>query len=1133
MKKVYLALALFGLIPFGSQAETKTLLNEGFEDLTSTESYSTTFPDGWTSVDSYTGNNDRYRWNIYYYEKGQISGMRCASVDAAMFSSSTDGKGPREEILLTPSMTLDDTYQLSVDWQAASASAINSKEYDFQVRVVVDGDLANAETVWSFLDADKLKECGGVDYPWSGWTVYNAKIDLSDYQGKTVKVAFVYKMLKETANVLYIDNVSVKSFVSANGPKATVTKKTYNFGQVYLGSKTYSDAITLKNEGKGTLNVTSIDYPKGVSSTIDIDKVALKPYETYDFNLVYTSAMTSTADGVVTIHTNGGDLAIRVLATKTTLPEDATFEGFENGCPPAGWTSKGWKAVQYAIEGDYSAYASASLDEDGSSLTTPRLDMSEGAQSISFMAYDEFDSDEEGATPGNDVTLEFSKDGGATWSTVWTSSTVNEIQNVTVDLGTPASDNCYLRWHYSAIDTSDEDNIPDTSIFFLDAVVLPKIYGVGGVPEASALLSPADKATDLYNKEIVLSWEQALFAEGYKLYVGSDDAATNVVNGLDLGNVTTYTIKQVDYATTYTWKVVPYNGVGDCATPNSRTFTTLSDPTVSSFPYVQGFNSETFPPVGWTSLNSGSGYTKWSNNKIDPYEGTYSASISAYVEGDESSLVTPDFNMPAGKSEVSFFWGNAMPIRLQKDNTGLRENPTTEVNEYDACYFEVYADGVWTEKARLSVRFENDDDYYWYKENIDLSEYAGKTIALRWRYVVKNYAGRGVALDLVTVSASADEKASFNASEWNAGSVNYNDQTDSADALTIMNDGANTLKVKSVEFATTNFSSNLAAGTEIAPKKGTAFTITFNAGTTAAEVSDAMTVNFESGYSVSLPVKGNALSNDTRYYNFEKDEAGVTAPKDFTTIDGDREATKAMTGMNYPQRGSAFAYTVQDDDTWNNVFDPVSGKHVLVAISPSDEQKEADDWIISQKMTATDHSQFKFYGRLWNSVTSILPENHHSIEVLVSETSNTDTSSFETVMSKTEMPYYNNKSWDLYTVDLSKYAGKDIYVALRHSCTDGLAAFFDDFYFEGFSKFGSVGSLVSYSNVRIYPNPVVSTLYITGDSSANVEIYSVAGALVKAAKGVNQVAVDDLAAGVYVVKVTTAEGTKTARVIKK
>ena len=1123
MKKIYLVFAMFGCLPFA--ATSQTILNETFETA-STETYSPNLPAGWTTVDSYLGNVDKYRWHVYYASKGTITGTHVASCDAPMFTSDTEGVGPREEVLLSPELNLDNTYQLSFNWKAASASALEKQEYDFQVRVVEGDDLQGAKTLWSFQDADMLKESGIVNFPWTGWQVYNSQIDLSAYKGKKVKVAFVYKMLKNIANTVFLDDVIVKQFTPATTPKPVLSKRIYSFGNVYLGSKVYSDVITLKNEGANGLKINSIELPNGVSTTLDYSKVNLAKNESVDFQLAYTASMTSAADGNVVLKTNGGDVSLRVAATKQMLPGDATFEGFEKGVPPAGWTSVDWKSVDYALEGDKSAYASASFS-GACLLTTPRLDMSTGAQSVSFSAFEQFESVTEGAVPGNDVTLEFSKDGGNSWTTVWTSEKLNEIVQVTVDLGTPASDNCYLRWNYSEIALSEED-YPEISIFYLDAVILPKLYGVGGVPATAALVSPANKATDIYNKDVLLEWNQALFADGYRLYVGTDAEATDLIDGQDMGTATSFVIPSCAYATTYNWKVVPYNEKGNAADAETWSFTTIADQTVRNFPWSENFEGDAFPPLGWMVKKDG--HTRWDINSISPFEGKYSVSAGCYGAEEESSLVTPDFVLPSEPLQISFYWGNNVAVALEKDPSGLGENKTTADDGIDACYFEVFADGAWKQLAIISDKTNK----YWVRENVDLSAYAGKTVSFRWRYVGHDYANAtGVSLDMVSVSGVSDQKVAFNVLEWNAGSVNYGKSFTSTEALSLVNEGKTALKVSSVSFKTPNFKSTIETGAVIEPNKGLAFKLTFDALDSNALVEDEMTVAFENGYQATLPVKGNALGSDTRYYNFEDEEAGNVNPMGFTTIDVDRKPTTMMTGMNYPQYGVPFAFCVQDDKDWNNQFEPVSGTKVLVAIAPYDDS-DSDDWIVSQRMTATADSKFRFYARNWNSVNSILPESQHNVEVLVSTTSATDRTSFETVMPKTMMPYYNNKSYEEYTVDLSKYAGQDVYIALRHTVTAGLAAFFDDFYFEHFAEFGAVESLHGGNQgVAIYPNPVVSALKVKGVDEAEVVVTNLSGAVVKHVFGVNEVNVSDLVSGVYLVTVKSEQGVYTTRVVKK
>ena len=237
MKKINLVL-LTALSLIAAPLQAQTILSEDFET-GSTVDYDPNFSSGWTTEDSYLGNTTKYRWHIYYASKGTIGGTHCAGCDASMFESPADGTGPREEMLLSPELTLDDTYQLSFNWKAASASALDNQEYDFQVRVVEDGDLKNAVTVWSFQDAEALKESGVANFPWSGWTVYNSKIGLEKFKGKKVKLAFVYKMLKKIANVVYLDDVKVSKYTPQTAPVATLSKTLYNFGDVFIGEKVW------------------------------------------------------------------------------------------------------------------------------------------------------------------------------------------------------------------------------------------------------------------------------------------------------------------------------------------------------------------------------------------------------------------------------------------------------------------------------------------------------------------------------------------------------------------------------------------------------------------------------------------------------------------------------------------------------------------------------------------------------------------------------------------------------------------------------------------------------------------------------------------------------------------------------
>lgn len=1140
MKLRKLCLGLFCCLFSGAFAQT--ILNEDFESGAVSpdakeESYiDTNMPSGWTVISAYKGNTAKYKWHNEWRKKGMLAGKHSAVCDAASSFSTVDDKsayGPKEEILLTPELDLNDTYELSFLWEAASHGVLEVKEYDMEVRVVEAGaDPKTAPSIFCLTDKLQVNESGVPNFPWTGWTVYKSSVDLSKYKGKKVKIAFVHKMLKKGANILFIDDVTVKRVAAVTSPIAQLSNSTYNFGNVYVGSKTYSEVLTLKNIGLAGLKVLSVEAPAGVETTLDPQSIDLGKNATVDFQVSYKAALTTAAKGVVVIKTNGGDVQLQYNATKIAITDNGMFEGFENGVPPTGWTANsGWKATKSAIEGDFSAYTSGSLGEE-SYLISPRLDLSKGKHSLNFTFFNEYYSEDGSQVSDSEFKVALSVDGGKTWVTKFlinSENGFNQINDVNIDLGQPGSDNCYIKWVANPLSYGEEGLMSDPSVLFIDKVVLPSLYGIGKAPEATQCTSPLNGEENVFNKDVVLKWEQVLLADGYKLFVGTDAAATNILNGKDLKEATSYQLGDCKYATKYYWKVVPYNANGEAQNAPVWSFTILPDQTISQFPYFEGFENEELP-LGWRSERTENG-SKWGTNNTQPFDGKYSVSVYSRAVNENIILQTPDFKLDAAKdASMSFYWGNGMSIALEIDETSQIQNTNKVPDGIDVCYFEISVDGKWNQLAILSDKTK----MYWMRERIDLSAYKGKTVSFRWRYTAQNYMdATGVSLDNLSVEYTEKVKTAFNFKLWDAGNVNYNETVKSGNSFTLYNEGSETLEIESVEFATKNFSTTLKAGDKIAFQKSINFELSFNASDNATLVEDNMVVKFVGGGSATLPVKGNALAADIKYYSFEEDTPGVQAPKGFTMIDVDKKATLNLTAMDFPGYGQAFAYSVQDDKTWRNMLKPVSGSKALVALTPDNSTYTSDDWIISSKMMATAQSNFKFHARNWESVNSIMPGSCSSIEVLVSTTDATDTKNFETVMESTQLPLYNGNSYEVYDVDLSKYAGKEIYVALRHTVNSGLGAFFDDFYFEHFTFNAGVENVFGDAEVEVYPNPATSVLKVRGVENANISVYNMSGAEVLNAENTNEINVEELTSGIFFVKVIENDKSFVTRFVKK
>lgn len=975
----------------------------------------------------------------------------------------------KEEILITPKVTLDGYYDLQFTWEGATAQSIAklpNPQYDFQVRIKVDGSDEWVK-IFSFLEEDLVRNAG-VAYPWSAWVWNPSSINLTEWSGKTVQFAFVHCKLApgSAGNDIWVDDVKIVSSKQITGPVAEVNPTSYIFPTTYIGAKKYSDPITLKNTGRDVLTVTGVSGLDGTDfgSTIDPASVSLKTGDTYQFQFWYEPTINGGARTTATIKTNGGDINVDLSGTKKAL-QGGVYEGFEGDVfPPLGWTrsNNNWYQYGAGLTGDHSAVCV--FPDAVSDLVSPRLDLRDGNQALQFTFFESYDPQfDDSYGPENFFRVYLSTNGKASWVKVFDSSddidlySLNEQHSVTLDLNGQGSDNCYIKFtsELPGFSMTDYDEIPDYSLIFVDDVVLPALYGSSDAPSASKAVSPKDGEENVYNKNVTLEWSGELFATNYKLYVGKSATSFDVINGQDMGTTTSYTIPRLDYATKYYWKVVGYNG-NVANNPATWSFTTIPDQTVSSLPYSTNFDDGF--PLGWNPTKDQ--HTSWSLSDYGPYGGTGKTPMaSGYEEGTVAYLETPDFKLPSDEQILaSFVWGNAAPVGLMIDSSGTRVNNTKEPGKQCTIYFDIEVDGQW---KQLGMLHEEGETKYWYRESFDLTPYAGKTVAFRWRYEVYNYMAAAASVDnfLIQTASSDSPMVAFSADSWDAGYVNNGKSVTTRNALLLQNIGLETLKVKATSFGKTNFSTDLSEGTEIPANRSTAFNITYDAGTDEGEVNDTMTVTFDNGQNATFPVKGTTLASDIYYYDFEADEHTSTQPNDFVTIDRDGYATVMPVLIYYEKRGAPFAYIVLNITgpyaDWRNVY-PVSGEQVLASMSESTSTMETDDWIVSPKMTATSQSNFRFYAKCYGDADQVFSQNR--LEVLVStEGDRIDKNSipsFETVLPSQKIPWSGSAgTWTEYNVDLSKYAGQEIWIALRHTTDrDGFVSFFDDFWFEHFTS---------------------------------------------------------------------------------
>ncbi len=107
-------------------------------------------------------------------------------------------------------------------------------------------------------------------------------------------------------------------------------------------------------------------------------------------------------------------------------------------------------------------------------------------------------------------------------------------------------------------------------------------------PGCTALLLPANGATAVC-LDAPLSWSPVANATGYRLRAGTTSGATNLVNNLDLGNVTTYQHpSNWPSAATIFVTITPYNTFGDAAGCSEESFQTTTGGTQTFYADTDG-----------------------------------------------------------------------------------------------------------------------------------------------------------------------------------------------------------------------------------------------------------------------------------------------------------------------------------------------------------------------------------------------------------------------------------------------------------------------------------------------------------------------------------------------------------------
>lgn len=648
--------------------------NEGFED---TWIGSPSAPPSWSQI-TVSGSNV---WNQSNFSPH--SETYCAKAP-------WDGAGG-EHLLITPELSFGTSdYRLKFWLKGSSSSGT-----DLKVQIADDNSAAGNFTT------DLAYYVAGTNMP-TTWTEYT--IDLSAYENSQY---IAFRSIDDDGYSLYIDDVTIEEIPVL--PVFSINPETYDFGSLIAGNTSEAETFTITNSGGGDLVINPAIAITGADA-VDFQLTDGHSYpltiapgnsETVDVAFAPQSAGEKTANLQIIDNTTG-ETTHSIPLTGKAYPADYVFEGFETAVPPAGWTNDGWSRSTTSYEGSGSAY------KDGSSSTqyllyTPLLDVASG-DVLSFWARNS-------STSGS-LEIVYSAD-GTTWSLLETITYTesNTWKHQEVDLSTVAESSIYIGFRTGLYGSSH----------YIDHVIHPAAAILPA--EVPTNPSPADLATDVLETSD-LTWTNGFGTDTIDLYFGTEE--TPVTKVLDnVAAVETYT-PDLDYNTTYYWKVVCKNGYSeDEAAGPVWSFTTRVDPTLVA-PFLEDFTggypatnwteAAGKPPVGTTSLWTEDGYL----NNGD----TGCAKLNIYSTNRDEWMITPPIDLGATSSYFLSFdlaltdYGNSNEPESVGDDDRFEVWISTSATDWTAAT----ALQIWDNTTTPAF---GDISYTGEEVVIDLSSYSG------------------------------------------------------------------------------------------------------------------------------------------------------------------------------------------------------------------------------------------------------------------------------------------------------------------------------------------------------------------------------------------------------------------------
>ncbi len=198
-----------------------------------------------------------------------------------------------------------------------------------------------------------------------------------------------------------------------------------------------------------------------------------------------------------------------------------------------------------------------------------------------------------------------------------------------------------------------------------------------GIPDCTTPVFPPDESTGLPITSFNLTWNAVPEASSYILYFGTNFPPTNIVNGVNQGNVTTHSTGALLNNTTYYWRIQPVNSYGTASGCTNWSFKTTTAP-ISFCLNCDGSGSACVTPATINNPDFSALCTGFTIALVLDESG----SLQGYQDEMENATMTFLHSLNCTGASVAIIEFNAQARFLVDDYTPVDDNYVTAAQSY-------------------------------------------------------------------------------------------------------------------------------------------------------------------------------------------------------------------------------------------------------------------------------------------------------------------------------------------------------------------------------------------------------------------------------------------------------------------